>query len=123
MIENEANRRIRGLSALIGNTPLLAIEFLFRGEKRVLYAKAENLNLTGSIKDRMAFHILRQAYLRGELKPGAMIVEATSGNTGISFSGIGRALGRLQWFQHGRIQFYVLYVVLTLIALIAWKLG
>src|SRR5262249_23773589 len=76
-----------------GNTPLLGIEFTFRGERRVIYAKAENLNLTGSIKDRMAFHILKKAYLEEQVRPGDSIVEATSGNTGISFAAIGRALG------------------------------
>jgi cysteine synthase A len=91
---NDANlRRADGLTSLIGNTPLLAIGFLYRGEARTLYAKAENLNMTGSIKDRMAFHILRQGYARGRLQPGDWIVEATSGNTGISFAAIGRALG------------------------------
>lgn len=85
--------RIKDLSSLIGNTPLLAIEFTFRGERRLLYAKAENLNMTGSIKDRMAFHILKRAYERGTLEPGGLIIEATSGNTGIAFSAIGRALG------------------------------
>ena len=60
---------------------------------RIVYAKAENLNLTGSIKDRMALHILRRAYERGVLEPGGTIVEATCGNTGISFAAIGRALG------------------------------
>jgi cysteine synthase A len=84
---------MREFSSMIGNTPLLAIEFSYRGEKRVLYAKAENLNMTGSIKDRMAFHILDQSYQRGELKPNDLIAEATSGNTGIAFSAIGRALG------------------------------
>jgi cysteine synthase A len=59
----------------------------------VIYAKAENLNMTGSIKDRMALHIVRQGYLRGVLEPGAPIIEATSGNTGISMAGVGRALG------------------------------
>ena len=49
--------------------------------------------MTGSIKDRMAFHVIRKAYKTGDLKPGYMIIEATSGNTGISFSAIGRALG------------------------------
>jgi cysteine synthase A len=91
--ENPIEQRLASLTRLVGNTPLLAVDFLYRGEKRVIYAKAENLNMTGSIKDRMALHILRQAYLRGTLKPGDLIVEATSGNTGISFSGIGRALG------------------------------
>ena len=89
----DKDRQIAQLSSLIGNTPLMEIEFTYRGERRVLYAKAENLNLTGSIKDRMAFHILRQAYARGALAPGGLIIEATSGNTGIAFSAIGRALG------------------------------
>ncbi len=78
---------------MIGNTPLLAIRFRFRGKERVIYAKAEHLNMTGSIKDRMAFHILKEAYAAGHIKPGDTIVEATSGNTGISFAAIGRALG------------------------------
>jgi cysteine synthase A len=49
--------------------------------------------MTGSIKDRMAFHIIQEGYKRGVLKPGYQIIEATSGNTGIAFSAIGRALG------------------------------
>lgn len=49
--------------------------------------------MTGSIKDRMAFHIIQQGYNRGIIKPGYQIIEATSGNTGISFATIGRALG------------------------------
>ena len=78
---------------MIGNTPLLAIRFRFRGRERVIYAKAEHLNMTGSIKDRMAFHILKRAYQEGRIQPGDTIAEATSGNTGISFAAIGRALG------------------------------
>ena len=78
---------------MIGNTPLLAIHFTFRGTERVIYAKAEHLNMTGSIKDRMAFHILKKAYEEGRIRPGDTIAEATSGNTGISFAAIGRALG------------------------------
>lgn len=89
----EISKRIQGLSSLIGNTPLLAINFTYQGEERVIYAKAENLNMTGSIKDRMAFHILYNAYQRDDLKPGDRIIEATSGNTGIAFAAIGRALG------------------------------
>jgi cysteine synthase len=85
--------RFRNLKNMVGNTPLLALHFSFRGQPRVLYAKAENLNLTGSIKDRMAFHILRQAYQAGRIRPGDTIVEASSGNTGISFAALGRALG------------------------------
>jgi cysteine synthase A len=85
--------RFKALGHLVGNTPLLAIEFTYKGEPRVLYAKYEQVNMTGSIKDRMAIHVLRQAYATGRIRPGDMIAEATSGNTGISFSAIGRALG------------------------------
>jgi len=86
--------RLRGLRVLIGNTPLLAIECATGdGELRRVYAKAEHSNMTGSIKDRMAFHIIRSAIESGELQPGGRIIEATSGNTGISFCAIGRALG------------------------------
>lgn len=78
---------------LIGNSPLLVIEFLYKGKKRVIYAKAEHFNITGSIKDRMALYILEKAYAEGRIKKGDTIVEATSGNTGIAFAAIGRALG------------------------------
>ncbi len=90
---NKTTDRILGLSSLVGNTPLLAIRFSYKGEERVLYAKAENLNMTGSIKDRMALHILSKAYQRGILKPGDRLIEATSGNTGISIAALGRAVG------------------------------
>jgi len=90
---SDIERRLLGLSRLVGNTPMLAIECHYRGHRRVIYAKAEFLNMTGSIKDRMALHIIRRAYERGHLTPGQPIIEATSGNTGIAFAGIGRALG------------------------------
>jgi cysteine synthase A len=86
-------RRLRSLGRMIGNTPLLAIDFTFRGAPRRLFAKAEHFNWTGSIKDRMALHILRRAYVDGRIRPGDCIAEATSGNTGISFAAVGRALG------------------------------
>lgn len=88
-----SSKIFKGLKHLIGNTPLLEIHFTYKGKPRKIYAKSENLNMTGSIKDRMAMHILEKAYDENILKPGDMIVEATSGNTGISFSAIGRALG------------------------------
>ncbi len=92
-MEQALAERFRGLWHIIGNTPLLAVEFEFRGQRRVIYAKSEQVNLTGSIKDRMALHILEQAYTVGAIRPGDTIVEATSGNTGISFAALGRALG------------------------------
>lgn len=72
---------------------MLVVELSVDGAPRRVYAKAESLNLTGSIKDRMALHIIRRAYESGALEPGGEIVEATSGNTGISFCAVGRALG------------------------------
>jgi cysteine synthase A len=86
-------RRFASLACLIGDTPLIAVDVRFRGVPRTVYAKAEYLNYTGSIKDRMALHILSVAHAAGQLAPGAPIAEATSGNTGIAFAAIGRALG------------------------------
>ena len=91
--EQSTSPRFNQLRHMIGNTPLLGIRFRFRGRERIVYAKAEHINMTGSIKDRMAFHILKKAYEDGLIQPGDTIAEATSGNTGISFAAIGRALG------------------------------
>jgi cysteine synthase A len=90
---NYLTEKFRALRRLTGNTPLLGIHFRYRGTERSLYAKSEQLNLTGSIKDRMALHILRKAYEEGRIHPRDTIAEATSGNTGISFAAIGSALG------------------------------
>ncbi|HJV89102.1 MAG TPA: PLP-dependent cysteine synthase family protein [Holophagaceae bacterium] len=85
--------RVQELARLVGNTPLLVVELAYRGSIRRIHAKAEHYNLTGSIKDRMALHILQCARESGALAPGAPIGEATSGNTGIAFAALGRALG------------------------------
>lgn len=90
---NIVEQKFQGFSHLIGNTPIICISFQYKGNNRKIYAKAENFNLTGSIKDRMAMYILKKAYTKGALRPGQSIIEATSGNTGIAFSAIGRALG------------------------------
>ena len=81
------------VESLIGSTPLLAIHLHYKGQRRSIFAKAEHLNLSGSIKDRMAFHIIAAAYRDGEIRKGYTIAEATSGNTGISFAAIGHAFG------------------------------
>lgn len=86
-------KRFQNIAGLIGNTPLLEIHFRYKGEHRRLFAKAEHYNLTGSIKDRVAYHILKKAYWQGTISENDVIVEATSGNTGISFSAIGSYLG------------------------------
>lgn len=93
MIKEEITNRLDYLSKLIGNTPLILIRYRYKGEERRIFAKAEYYNLTGSIKDRMAFHILKKAYEHERIEEGYRILEATSGNTGISFSAIGRYLG------------------------------
>ena len=88
-----AQRRLRALGEAIGNTPVFAIEYRYRSRIGTVYAKAEHLNLTGSIKDRMALHVLRTAYASGALHQGDILAEATSGNAGIAFAALGRALG------------------------------
>jgi len=85
--------KVSAISALVGDSPLIEIHYLHDGAARRIYAKYESMNMTGSVKDRMALTILGRAYETGELEPGDMIVEASSGNTGISFAALGRALG------------------------------
>jgi cysteine synthase A len=94
---NKINAALQGkfehLSLLIGNTPMLELIYNFKGNSGKIFVKCEHYNLTGSIKDRMALYTLRKAYAEGKIKPGDEIVEATSGNTGIAFAAIGKALG------------------------------
>lgn len=85
--------RINHLWKMVGSTPMLEINYTYKKEPRTIYAKSEHYNLTGSIKDRMALYILEQSYKKETIKPGNVIVEATSGNTGIAFAAIGKALG------------------------------
>jgi cysteine synthase A len=74
---------------LIGNTPLLRLHFA--KENVTVFAKAEFLNPSGSIKDRTALGIIEDAEERGLLKPDSIIMECTSGNTGISLAMVGTA--------------------------------
>lgn len=89
----EKLKRIEEIAPLIGNTPLLEIHFKYKNVFRKLYAKAEHYNLTGSIKDRVALYILKKAYEKKQIAEKDCIVEATSGNMGISFAAIGTYLG------------------------------
>ena len=74
---------------LIGNTPMINIKYEYQGKKKNIYVKLEMFNLTGSIKDRVAYYIIKNAKERGVLKENMPIIEATSGNTGISLSALG----------------------------------
>lgn len=78
------------LNGLIGNTPMIKIFYEYEGKESYIYAKLEQYNLTGSIKDRVAYYIINNARKSGLLKEGMSIVEATSGNTGISLAALGR---------------------------------
>lgn len=66
----------------VGDTPLVKLNRVTRGLQSTLYAKIEFMNPAGSVKDRIAVHILEEAERRGEIQPGATIIEGTSGNTG-----------------------------------------
>jgi cysteine synthase B len=78
---------------LIGNTPLVKINNLVKKEGVEIFAKLEGFNPTGSIKDRIAASMINAAIKDGRLTKGKIIIEATSGNTGISLAMIGRVLG------------------------------
>jgi cystathionine beta-synthase len=70
----------------IGKTPLVRLARVGHSVAAAMYAKLENLNPGGSIKDRVGLHIVEEAERRGELRPGGTIVEATSGNTGVGLA-------------------------------------
>jgi cystathionine beta-synthase len=70
----------------IGHTPLVRLARVAHNVEAPVYAKLENLNPGGSIKDRVGLYIVEQAEHRGELAPGGTIVEATSGNTGVGLA-------------------------------------
>lgn len=77
------------LEKLIGKTPMIKITCEYQEKKVNIYTKLEYYNLTGSIKDRVAYYIIKKAQKEGKLKKNMPIVEATSGNTGISLAAIG----------------------------------
>lgn len=77
----------------IGGTPLVELNHLSRNPEVRIFAKLEGHNPTGSVKDRIARHMLDKAEKEGELRPGRVILEATSGNTGIALAMIGRLKG------------------------------
>lgn len=81
--------------SLIGNTPLVELRNIERqfGLKAHLFAKLEMYNLTGSAKDRVALRIIEDAEKSGALKKGGVIIEATSGNTGIGLAAVGCSKG------------------------------
>lgn len=81
------------IEKLVGNTPMIKINYDYEGKKGSIYTKLEYYNYSGSIKDRIALHIIQKERENGNLKEGQSIVEVTSGNTGIAFSAIGALFG------------------------------
>ena len=80
---------------LIGNTPLLELSHLEKkfNLKAKIFAKLEYFNVTGSIKDRVAKSMIIEAEKSGILKPNSVIIEPTSGNTGIGLASVGTSRG------------------------------
>src|SRR5437660_12583920 len=82
-----------GFIPTIGNTPLIKLRKVSEETGCTILGKAEFLNPGGSVKDRAAWYIVRDAEARGLLKPGGVIVEGTAGNTGIGLALVGAARG------------------------------
>ena len=84
---------MKNLLQTIGNTPLIKLDKILSNKNVNLFAKLEGQNPGGSIKDRAALYMIEQAEKRGELKPGKIILEPTSGNMGIALTMIGAQKG------------------------------
>ena len=77
----------------VGKTPMVRLNRLTKGVDATLYAKLENMNPSGSVKDRIALHMVEKAEQLGDLKPGGTIVECTSGNTGAGLAMVAAVKG------------------------------
>lgn len=86
-------RRYNDVTGLIGNTPLVRLNRLSPQRGATIYAKVEYANPGGSVKDRICLNMINEAERSGRLKPGATIVEPTSGNTGIGLALIAAVRG------------------------------
>lgn len=91
MSDGVRDSRVAALFSLIGNTPMIKLRF--EPEGVTLHCKCEFRNASGSVKDRLARHVLSDAQKRGLLKPDSNILECSSGNTGIALSMVGSVMG------------------------------
>ena len=74
------------IESIIGNTPVVKLQRLNPNPSNTILLKLEGQNPAGSVKDRPALNMIAQAELRGDIKPGDSLIEATSGNTGIALA-------------------------------------
>ena len=84
---------MNGFADAIGNTPLIKLRQASERTGCTILGKAEFMNPGGSVKDRAALYIVRDALERGALRPGGRIVEGTAGNTGIGLALVGNSIG------------------------------
>src|SRR3954447_4769957 len=77
---------VNSVTELIGNTPVVKLNRLTTDQDADVFVKLEYFNPSGSVKDRAAYNLIAQAEKDGVLKPGAAIIEPTSGNTGIGLA-------------------------------------
>jgi len=87
------NGKVGSIVELIGGTPVVRLQRVVEPGGAAVYAKLEYFNPGGSIKDRIAFSMVKAAERTGELSPGCTIVEPTSGNTGVGLAMVAAALG------------------------------
>ena len=85
--------KLADLRTQIGHTPLMSFPNIFRKKNVLLYAKQEWKQLSGSVKARAAYAIFRDAIEKKQLHSGKILLDATSGNTGIAYARIGKILG------------------------------
>ena len=108
-------KNISNLDRLIGNTPMIKIKYRYENREGYVYAKLEYYNYTGSIKDRLAYYIIKKSKEEKVLKEKQAIVEATSGNTGISLAALGAYFSHPvhifmpDWVSEERIKIMKLY--------------
>ncbi|KAJ1928214.1 Cysteine synthase 1 [Tieghemiomyces parasiticus] len=88
-----SDKSVNGFVGAIGNTPLMYIKSLSKATNCRILGKAEFMNPGGSVKDRAALYVVKDAEERGLLKPGGTVVEGTAGNTGIGLAHVCRAKG------------------------------
>src|SRR6059036_664094 len=86
-------RAAHTITEFIGHTPLVQLNRLSQEGAATIYAKAEHFNPGGSVKDRICLNMINEAERDGRLRPGATIVEPTSGNTGIGLALVAAAKG------------------------------